>query len=128
MKKMVLLTVVLAMALFSCEKPRESEEKIDNEEVIENFYYVKYEITGGSHFFIDEVQYQTESGLVVEKSLGHGMERVCGPVKKNFNAEIKLNKYRGTPDKIAISVSRNNEPFAIKAMGQYPAVSYRINY
>lgn len=124
--KFIITAAILALAFLSCEKDSSlKEEIIDND-----FYYVKYQISGKVYFYIDEVKYNTEKGGKVEKfSAAKSFERTCGPVKKNFNAQIELTERRGTPSSnaITISISKNNGPFTVKASGEYSA-SYIIDF
>ena len=94
------------------------------------YFYVKYQISGSTYFYIDGVSYNTENGSRSESfSAARSFEVICGPVNKNFVARITLTQYRGAPASNAtkISVSKNNGPFAIKASGQSSA-SYTINF
>ncbi len=129
----IVIASILAIPLFSCEKETGSTANNDNTNTNDNnkdFYYVKYEISGKVYFYIDGVSYNTEIGPCSESfSAARSFEQICGPVSKNFFAQITLTDYRGAPktNAIKISVSKNNGPFAIKASGQYSA-GYTINY
>lgn len=128
-----IIMTILATMLFSCEKEVEKDSdfppSIDNDDN-KDFYYVKYEISGKSYFYIDGVSYNTEKGSLSESfSAARSFERTCGPVDKGFVARITLTGYRGAPasNAITISVSKNNGPFATKTLGQYNA-TYTINF
>lgn len=135
------ITLFFSMILFSCEKniPEKSEEENEKDvpkedegenEKEEDFYYVKYQISGKIYFYIDEVTYNTENGSESEEfSAARSFEFVCGPVDKGFVAKVSLTEHRGEPANNAtkILVSKNNGPFAVKVSGQYSA-TYTIDY
>ena len=128
MKKLlfILCTITLIFTLFSCEKKSDTDTDEDNED----FYYVKYQISGKVYFYIDRVVYNTETGTNSEDfSAARSFEQICGPVSRGFVAKIELTKHRGEASSNAttISISKNNGPFAIKASGRYSA-AYVINF
>ena len=133
MKTLIFTTIyaILSLTFLSCDEQDSPIPDDNNEESIDNdFYYVKYQISGGLYFNIDQVMYNTEKGEKYEDfSAAKSFETTCGPVTKNFNAKIEITDRRGTPplNAIKISISKNNGPFAVKASGQYSA-SYTIDF
>lgn len=122
------MSAILTLTLFSCEKEKDSIPATNDNN--RDFYYVKYQISGKVYFYIDGVSYNTEKGACSETfSAAGSFESICGPVSKDFVAQITLTKYRGAPADNAtkISISKNNGPFAMKASGQYSA-SYMIDF
>lgn len=122
------MSAILTITLFSCEKEKDSTPTTNDDN--NDFYYVKYQISGKVYFYIDGVSYNTEKGTHSESfSAARSFETICGPVSKNFVARITLTEYRGAPTTNAakISISKNNGPFAIKALGQYSA-TYTIDF
>lgn len=116
----VAISAFLTMTLYSCEKEKDSTPTNGSQD----FYYVKYQISGQTLFYIDGVSYNTEKGTRSENcSAARSFELICGPVGKDFVARITLTQYRGAPadNAIKISISKNNGPFAVKAFGQYSA-------
>ena len=54
----IVISAILTITLYSCEKS--SDVTINNDR--RDFYYVKYQISGKSYFYIDQVSYNTETG------------------------------------------------------------------
>ena len=92
---------------------------------------LKYEISGSSYFYIDEVKYNTDKGTKSDTyAAARSFSTICGPVKKGFHAEIEITRHRGYPksnEATKISVSKNNGPFTVKKSGTLSA-SYSIDF
>ena len=132
-KYYALVLLVSTIMLYSCQKNLVTDVDTTNEtqnNETQDFYYVKYQITGSTYFYIDGVSYNTEKGTYTESLPAVGSyEQICGPVNKYFTAKISLTGYRGSPhtNAVKIYISKNNSPFAIKSLGQYSA-EYTIDY
>ncbi|MBQ1836032.1 MAG: hypothetical protein II569_02150 [Paludibacteraceae bacterium] len=100
-------------------------------------YYVKYKwhytqaVYGGGSGVITRatVTYVDADGKKVKvEKVSNGWEVTVGPVKKGFEASLLVEEASGyVIHESTIEVSRNGEPFALKARGELNA-SYRIDY
>ncbi len=110
MKKMHLLIIFLFCILFhSCDQPVEDDE-----------YFVKYEVTGDKYENDTGISVVIYNGDVSQFFICHTFpwEMIVGPVKKGFYALRVQNfstSYTSDVISIAIYVSKNNGPFALKA-------------
>lgn len=127
MGRLRLLLLAAGLAVFaSCGKDGGGEEAR---------YYVKY--TGEtSTLHIVETTYTvaTDTGVDTYKTSGFGSDYsvTIGPVKKGFQAEISCrivgeSEYGVKSQRVTIEVSRDREPFALKATGTDRAI-YVIDY
>lgn len=88
-------------------------------------YYVKYEVSLiGKNSPRIEYNVMTDKGVETFYSTDHSFEKIYGPVKAGFVANInfdcsELKGYGGAYGSATIEVSKNNEPFSIKAAEQY---------
>ena len=103
-------------------------------------YYVKYEVTFNSQHINSNrvIKFATENGIqtmsLTQQSSGVSWEGTYGPVSKNFTASIDCTtddyQYRSNIH-ARIYVSREKEPFVIKAEGQDSrtvSLSYKIDF
>ena len=103
-------------------------------------YYVKYEVTFRSqHINANRIiKFATEDGIQTmslnQQTSGDSWEGTYGPVSKNFTASIDCTtddyQYRSNIH-ARIYVSRDKEPFVIKADGQDSrtvSLSYKIDF
>ena len=125
--KRVLFYLSLIMVLFtSCQKNKETIE--------ESRYYVKYTGTT-STLHIVETTYTitTDTGQDRSSSTGANSDYsvTIGPVTKGFQATIICScpeeKVWIKNQRVTIEVSKNGDPFALKASGTNQA-SYTIDY
>jgi len=113
----------------------------DNESVEQNAtdeYYVKYEMNNSTSPYIGGTVNTTinaednkENIFVLNTSAA--WETVIGPVKKGFNAQLKVNSssnyYGYLKLNVKISVSKNGSPFALKKNDEKTGeTSIQINY
>ena len=139
MRKSTLFISCLVLSLFLCccskdDDPSPSSSKAE--------YYVKYEGTvsrngnygAGSGAYLDKANYivSTETGTQTFESKG-SFSQIFGPVKKGFTANFTIDPIKTvtTYCNAKIYVSRNNEPFALKANKMEEktvSVSYTIDY
>lgn len=133
MKKLLLFGLLLVFA--SCSK----EDDVPVEEPVVR-YYVKYEVTFTTQHlnaprnitFTNEEGSQTISITDYAKTIT--WDRVYGPVDKNFVASLDCNvgSYEYTSNIHAkISMSRDKEPFVIKAEGSNTksiSLRYKIDF
>ena len=124
----------------SCEK----ENNCDNvyEENGNDEYYVKYEVnsstiyTGGKLDVIINTENNETMPIIINKRVL--WETVIGPVKKGFNATLKVSSPTETHNKLKlytkIYVSKNNSPFALKKNNgsdvprDFVQINYTIDY
>ena len=121
----VLLAVLISLS--SCKKSVTQSSSNDD-------YYVKYSIKGnGTYIYFSEFSVNTPQG---NKSFSgyqyKSWNQTYGAVKKGFNASVSVNSSLVT---VEIYVSKNNEPFALKASKSggssstsNVSLSYTINF
>lgn len=136
MRKYTLFISCLVLSLFlcCCSKDDDPSPSLSKAE-----YYIKYEGTvsrggGGSSTYLDKANYivSTETGTQTFESKG-SFSQTFGPVKKGFTANFTIDPIKTvtTYCNAKIYVSRNNEPFALKANKieeKTVSVSYTIDY
>lgn len=145
MRKIIsLLLIISVCSLFSCSKDEEPENKTDIEKTYttttpntkeEVRYYVKYELSayspgqGNNHITIS---YSDVNGLKTigfdEYGRGRSWDGTYGPFKKNDHVFLSCSVNREMDITASISVSRNNEPFAIKAEYKQESNNCKIEY
>lgn len=124
MKRIILSLGLLLALLVSCQKHIE-----------ESRYYVKYTgMTSTVHMVNTSYTYTTDSGKDTYTVTGFGSDYsvTIGPVTKGFQAEISCSivgesEYGVKSRRVTIEVSKDNDPFALKASGTNYA-SYTIDY
>lgn len=143
MKKLLILSLIFIsaftlMTLTSCSK----DDGDSNFSVEDVRYYVKYEVSFQTEFrnTVRHVAYTDEKGrhTLTFSELGKEMEwnGTYGPVDKNFVASLNCSTEGNNIDVIhaRIYVSREKEPFVIKAEGNNAAnhkplsLSYAIDF
>lgn len=148
MKRLLLLMMATAtLAFVSCSKddddvaqvmPKEQQDQQTDNQVEETRYYVKYEVSYGTVFRNNKakVTFMTETGLNTIQISGQkgSWEGTYGPLKKHQNISLKL-AIDGTDNENScharIYVSRDKEPFVIKAEGSGVntlELSYKIDF
>ncbi|MDE5573592.1 MAG: hypothetical protein K2I94_07585 [Muribaculaceae bacterium] len=138
MKKYTLFISCLVLSLFLCGCDKDDDPTSSSKAE----YYIKYEgkvTTNGTYGGTNGVYYgkvnyivNTESGTENFESTST-FSQTFGPVKKGFTANITIDAVRSvtTYCNAKIYVSRNNEPFALKANKMEEktvTVSYTIDY
>jgi len=90
---------------------------------------LKLFMAGGSFITRATVTYVDADGKKVKvEKVSNGWEVTVGSVKKGFEASLLVEETSGyVIHESTIEVSRNGEPFALKARGELNA-SYRIDY
>lgn len=151
----IILTTIPFILLSGCSKDDEllnnknstnsntsKEEEKDNNttpEKEENIYYVKYEVymrDAGSVPYTRDIKFTSEKGEQTITTYNDSWTGIYGPFKKGAKLSLtaKGNLVANTAESyIIISVSRNNEPFSVKAEkrekgGDLLSVNYTINY
>ena len=115
MKNIVKFSILfLGFFFVSCDSDSDDEFKDE--------YYVKYEFSS-SRYYYEKHPPELSVELASEKSgnerfrltVGQSMETTIGPVKKGFDANIRVFNAGGSRIlKASISVSKNSSPFALK--------------
>ena len=103
---------------------------MDNNEPIENDnYYVNYIISAPGPYgrFSNWTASTPEGTYRNSGSQTSGWNQTYGPVKKGFNCNVEIGYYQGGIPTIEIHVSKNEEPFALKATITGASLSYVIN-
>lgn len=123
MKKLLFFCLISALALVSCSKDEEVPE-VPVEEPVR--YYVKYEVTFNTQHINAprHINFTNENGnqtiRLTNESKTVIWDRTYGPVDKNFVASLDCNvgTYQHSSNIYAkISMSREKEPFVLKAEG-----------
>lgn len=127
MKIKVLLSIILACFLFSCENGNVSASEGD---LNADIYYVKYEAIMSSVYSgnIMKVTVASDYGNLTFEG-GKSFSQTFGPVSKGFKASIKGECLASSCNSLIVNiyVCRGSEPFALKSTGSY-STSYTIDY
>ena len=119
MKKVILVLAVLftAVSFTSCESDDEDFPVEKNDE-----YYVKYIVKSQTIYSTSKIaEIKMENNSIEEFTFNNGnWEMTIGPVKKGFNASFDARHDTSqflarTYIDVEIHVSKNNDPFALKA-------------
>lgn len=151
----IILTTIPFILLSGCSKDDEllnnknstnsntsKEEEKNNNTTPENeegIYYVKYEVymrDASSVPVTRDIKFTSEKGEQTITTYNDSWTGIYGPFKKGAKLSLtaKGNLVANTAESyIIISVSRNNEPFSVKAEkrekgGDLLSVNYTINY
>jgi|26BtaG_2_1085354.scaffolds.fasta_scaffold00362_4 hypothetical protein len=122
----LIISILIIFTFSSCDK----KEIDDNRPQINNNYYVKYIIKGnGTYGRFSNWTATTPDGNYTNNGYQtRSWNQTYGPVKKGFKCEVKIGDYiSGTPT-IEIHVSKNDEPFALKATKTDRTASYTIDF
>ena len=152
---LIILTTIPFILLSGCSKDDEllnnknstnsntsKEEEKNNNTTPENeegIYYVKYEVymrDASSVPVTRDIKFTSEKGEQTITTYNDSWTGIYGPFKKGAKLSLtaKGNLVANTAESyIIISVSRNNEPFSVKAEkrekgGDLLSVNYTINY
>ena len=125
----ILSVIIFGIISFGCDNSNGGSENNNSDE-----YYVKYEVnsTTTQGFKIDvTVTNEKNNNMNVSINSREQWEIIIGPVKKGFNAALKVDC--GMPFTslyTKISVSKNNGPFAVKKIdgSATPRYIVQINY
>ncbi|MVZ67609.1 hypothetical protein GQF61_17320 [Sphingobacterium sp. DK4209] len=113
----------LLLSLSSCEK---TDNDIDEGGI--DSYYVLYQISGnGTYGRFSDWTVTTPGSLY--KNNGYqtrSWSQTYGPVKAGFRCDVNIGNYISGAPRIIISVSKNDEPFAIKVSTTGRSASYTI--
>jgi hypothetical protein len=132
--KKIILGLIISLSLINLACNKEDKTSVNDPDE----YYVKYEVksstiyTGGKlNVNLNSERNQNTTIIINTRS---SWETVIGPVKKGFNATLRVAK-EGNSDNhlklyVQISVSKNGSPFALKEIdgSDTPRNSTQINY
>lgn len=111
------------------DNPQEKQEEA-------HVYYIKYEVLAPILIYgigDNTISYTNETGVQKVTTKDVKWELTCGPVKKSFTAKLSSHtSVTGNSSKIQVKifVSRDNEPFVLKANteeGEKASVKYTVN-
>ncbi len=123
--KHVLLTFTLIMlsSLTSCNN--EDDEIVSNDN-----YYVKYIIRGnGTYGRFSNWSASTPQGNYTNNDIQvRSWNQTFGPVNRGFRCNIQIGNYISGAPLIEIHVSKNQEPFALKASRTGNSATYTIDF
>jgi len=123
----IILVLISALTTFSsCNK----EEMDNNETVINDNYYVQYVIKGnGTYGRFSNWRATKPQGRYTNNGYQvRSWSQTYGPVNKWFKCEVQINDYISGAPTIEIHVSKNEEPFALKATTTGASASYVIDF
>lgn len=111
----ILQIILITISFSACSKDDTSNVPIDETKVNDN-YYIKYEAYNGNGLSANG-NVTTEKGIL---SFEDSFSETFGPVSKGFRASISVScRHKGNGGNstysIRIYVSKNNEPFVLKA-------------
>tara|TARA_R110002051_G_C8703765_1_gene494768 strand:+ start:100 stop:513 length:414 start_codon:yes stop_codon:yes gene_type:complete len=124
--RLLSISILTILTFYSCSK-----EKIDiNDTVNNDNYYVNYIIKAPGPYgrfsnWTASTPDRTYSNRGYQTS---SWNQTYGPVKKGFNCKVQIGDYQGGTPTIEIHVSKNEEPFALKANATGASASYVINF
>ncbi|MDM9630261.1 hypothetical protein [Robiginitalea aurantiaca] len=120
-----LISILTIFTLSSCSK----EEMEVDEPIVSDSYYVKYTISGSGIYgrFSNWSATTPDGGYYNSGYQTRSWNETFGPVDKGFNCSVGIGYYQGGTPTIKIYVSKNNEPFALKANVTGASASYEIN-
>lgn len=138
------MLIISVCSLFSCSKDEETTDRIekdtssstttpDTKEEVR--YYVKYELSayspaqGYNNITISYSDVKgTKSISFDEYGRGKTWNGIYGPFKKNDHILLSCTISRAMDITASVSVSRNNEPFAIKAESKMESQNCKLEY
>lgn len=124
--RLLIISSLSILTFFSC-----CEEEIDNNSTLnKDNYYVNYIIKApGPYGRFSNWTASTPDGTYSNSGfLTSSWGQTFGPVKKGFNCSVQIGFYQGGIPNIEIHVSKNDEPFALKANETGASASYVINF
>ena len=123
-----LLTIsTLAILTFSsCSK----EEMGNNDTINNDNYYVNYIIVApGPYGRFSNWTASTPEGTYSNSGYQtSSWNQTYGPINKGFECRVQIGDYQGGIPTIEIHVSKNEEPFALKAIETGASASYVIDF
>ena len=134
MSKILKITTVfltIFFALSSCEKDETETATPNNNSATPNDnYYVNYIIKApGPYGRFSNWTASTPDGTYSNNGYQvSSWNQTYGPVKKGFNCIVQIGNFQGGTPTIEIHVSKNQEPFALKATKTGNSASYTINF
>jgi len=124
-KALVLISALAVLTFSSCSK-----EEIDNDETEIDNYYVKYIIQAPAPYGrFSNWTASTPDGTYSNSGYQtSSWNQTYGPVTKGFNSTVQIGNYQGGTPTIEIHVSKNEQPFALKATATSSSASYIVNF
>ena len=124
----ITLMLISALTIFtfsSCNK-----EEMDNNTAPNDNYYVNYIIRGPGPYgrFSDWTATTPDGAYSNSGYQTRSWNQTYGPVKRGFKCEVQIGYYQGGTPTIEIHVSKNEEPFALKATTTGASASYVIDF
>lgn len=122
------LMIISTLAIFtfsSCNK-----EEMDITPAPDDNYYVNYIIKGPSPYgrFSNWTVTTPDGTYSNTGTQVSSWNQTYGPVKKGFKCEVQIGDYQGGTPTIEIHVSKNEEPFTLKAIETGASASYVIDF
>lgn len=119
----LVISTLTVFIFYSCKKKR------INEIVVNNNYYVKYQIKGnGAYSRFSNWTATTPQGIYSNTGTQvSSWEQTYGPMNKGFKCEVQISNFIGGAPTIEIYVSKNSEPFSLKVAKTGNSATYTIN-
>lgn len=123
---LIIVFSILTVYIFSsCKKEDKNGDTSAN-----NNYYVKYVISGnGTYGHFSNWTATTPQGAYSNNGYQtRGWNQTFGPINKGFKCEVQIGNYIGGAPSIEIHVSKNQEPFSLKATKTGSSASYTVDF
>ncbi|MBQ4394774.1 MAG: hypothetical protein IJP45_06495 [Paludibacteraceae bacterium] len=121
--RIIISLLIVSLIMFSCDLFYDPQHDVtpDNSN-----YYVRYTIKATYPYLFSDVTYRDVYGteIALKNYRTRSWSVTIGPVKKGFNAYVKNESGSATNQ---IEISKNGEPFTLKANGTNSA-SYTIDF
>lgn len=129
LKQSLFTFILLTIGMFSILTFSSCTEE-DNDNGNNDNYYVKYIIDApGPYGRFSNWTASTPDGTYSNSGYQtSSWNQTYGPVKRGFNCSVQIGHYQGGTPTIEIHVSKNDEPFALKANATGASASYVINF
>jgi hypothetical protein len=121
--RLMTISTLAILTFSSCSK--EENDQVDNDN-----YYVNYIIQAPGPYgrFSDWTASTPEDTYSNDGYQTRSWNQTYGPVKRGFNCRVQIGYYQGGTPTIEIHVSKNKEPFALKATTTGSSASYVIDF
>jgi len=122
---LITIVVLTSLTVTSCSK----NETDNGDEVNNDNYYVNYIIQApGPYGRFSNWTASTPDGLYSNSGYQtSNWNQTYGPVQKGFRCNVQIGDYQGGTPTIEIHISKNEEPFTLKATETGASASYTID-
>ena len=122
---LIIFSALTIFAFLSCDK-EDIDNSNDTTTVANDNYYVKYVISSIYPYIFSNWTVTTPDGNYTKNDYQtRHWEQTYGPVKKGFKCDVQVKNGQPT---IEIYVSKNQEPFSLKASKEGYSATYTIAF